>query len=239
MASFNEENLTLNLAHISEKLDIPKPTVSRIISALLEEGFVEKVPKSTKYRLGLKCYRLGLVAKKSGIVRDVAYEHMLDLRDRFNETVNLYVRDGKYRIVYEQVECFQNLKRSIVIGERFPLYAGAAGRCFLAYMKEHEIKKVLEEMVRVTDNTIMDPEIVRSRLEAVRQNGYEVSVSEREAGISSVAAPIFMPRGQEEMVIVLSGPSFRFSDAVIGEMCEEVKRVSVIISERLGIMMRS
>lgn len=231
LSCFNEENLALSLTEISEKLSIPLPTASRITGALLEEGFLEK--KDRLYRPGLQCHRLGVLAEKAGVIRNVARSHMVDLRDRFNETVNLYVRDGKYRVVYDQVECFHYLKRSVGIGEKFPLYAGAAGRCFMAYMEKNDVEKILEGLERITDNTIMDTGIIYKKLEAIRKNRYEVSAEEREEGISCVAAPILTSLKQVEVVLVLTGPSFRFTEGVVAEMAPAVKASAEKISTSL------
>ena len=234
LTCFDEENPALTLTDISKKLEIPLPTMSRIINALLEEGFLDKGIKDKNYRLGIKCYQLGVIAQKSGAIRRVAYGYMANLRDRFNETANLYVRDGKYRVVYDQAESFHYLKRSVSIGEKFPLYAGAAGRCFMAYMAESDVERIiLEELQRITENTIVDPEIIHARLQAIRENRYEVSAEEREEGISCVAAPIFTAPHQVEVVLVLTGPSFRFTKETVEAMIPAIKTAAESISAQL------
>ncbi len=233
LSCFGEERLTLTLTDIAERLEIPLPTISRIAGALLEEGFLEKGAKDRLYRPGIQCYRLGVLAGKSGVIRSAACGPMSDLRDRFNETANLYVRDGRYRVVYDQVECSHYLKRSVGIGEKFPLYAGAAGRCFMAYMEKGDVEKILEGLERITDNTIMDPAVIYAKLAAIRKNRYEISAEEREQGISCVAAPIFASHDRVGVVLVLTGPSFRFTDEVVAEMAPAVRAAAERISASL------
>ena len=234
LSCFDEEILALSLTDISRKLEIPLATASRIVGTLLKEGFLDKGINDKFYRLGLKCYRLGQLAQKSGVIRNLAYAYMSVLRDRFNETVNLYVRNGKYRVVYEQIESAHYLKRSARIGEKFPLFAGAAGRCFMAYMVQKDIEWILSDLERITENTIVDPNVIYSRIEAIRQNGYEVSAEEREEGISCVAAPIFSSPGQVAVVLVLTGPSFRFTSDVVDSMIPAIIETAKNISTKLN-----
>ncbi|MDR1730611.1 MAG: IclR family transcriptional regulator [Synergistaceae bacterium] len=234
LTCFNEDNMELRLSEIASKLDMPLPTASRIINALLEEGFIEREEKKKIYRLGVKCYYLGAIAQKAGLLRNIAYEQMAALRNQFNETVNLYVRDGKYRVVYDQMECSHSLRRSVRIGEKFPLYVGASGRCLMAYMLQSEVREILKDAVKITEHTIVDIEPVNARLEEIRRNGYDISVSEREEGILCVASTILEAWKKAAGVIALTGPSFRFTDDVLSVAIPAVKNAAAAVSARLN-----
>src|ERR1039457_3431627 len=47
---------------LAEKLGLHKSTVHRLVAVLQRNGFVEREPASTKYRLGWRIFELGMVA---------------------------------------------------------------------------------------------------------------------------------------------------------------------------------
>lgn len=222
------------MTEISRELGIPLSTASRLAKALEETGFLQRDQDTRFFTPGFSCYLLGSIAKKTGGLRTMALPYMEQLRERFNETVNLYIREGDSRICYEQVESSFNLKRSAKLGDRFPLWAGASGRCFLAFMPEQEVARHLSKAVSLTPNTIMDRAVVLEKNRMLRLRGYDLSVSEREQGVSSVAAPIFDASPQPVACMTLSGPTARFSDEMVAELITALKKTCLEISLKLG-----
>ena len=223
-----------SLTEIARELDMPLPTAARLTKALEERGFLERDKKSKLFSLGFQCYLLGSIAKKTGGLRTIALPYMENLRKQFNETVNLYVREGDSRICYEQVESSHNLKRSARLGARFPLWAGASGRCFLAFMIEEEVRRILGQVDPLTPNTILEKETVMEKNRTLRVLGYGISVSEREWGVSSVAVPIFDASAQPLACMTLSGPTARFTEEMVRELIPALKKACLEISLKLG-----
>lgn len=234
LSSFSWTKNAMTLTEIARERNLPLPTAARLIKALEEEGFLERNTKTKRYHLGFKCSLLGAIAKKTGILRMIASPYMEELRSMFNETVNLYLREGDIRVCYEQIESSFNLKRSAKLGDRFPLWAGAAGRCFLAFMKREEVDRILEEVEPLTANTILDKEQIYRKSLEVKTRGYSFSVSEREEGVSSVAAPIFDASMQPMACLTVSGPTSRFSEEMIAALIPEIKQRCLLISLKLG-----
>ncbi len=234
LSSFSWTKNAMTLTEIARERNLPLPTAARLIKALEEEGFLERNTKTKRFHLGFKCSLLGAIAKKTGILRMIASPYMEELRSMFNETVNLYLREGDIRVCYEQIESSFNLKRSAKLGDRFPLWAGAAGRCFLAFMKREEVDRILEEVEPLTANTILDKEQIYKKSLEVKTRGYSFSVSEREEGVSSVAAPIFDASMQPMACLTVSGPTSRFSEEMIAALIPEIKQRCLLISLKLG-----
>lgn len=223
-----------SLTEISRELDIPLSTASRLAKALEETGFLERDQETKLFTPGFSCYLLGSIAKKTGGLRTMALPYMEKLKEVFNETVNLYIREGDSRICYEQVESSYYLKRSAKLGDRFPLWAGASGRCFLAFMPEQEVIRHLDKAVSLTPNTILDKAVVLKKNSELRLRGFGLSVSEREQGVSSVAAPIFDASPQPVACMTLSGPTARFTEEMVSELITALKKTCLEISLKLG-----
>lgn len=234
LSSFSWTKNAMTLSEIARDRDLPLPTAARLAKALEEEGFLERDAKTKRYRLGFKCSLLGAIAKKTGVLRMIAAPYMEELKSMFNETVNLYLREGDIRICYEQIESSFNLKRSAKLGDRFPLWAGAAGRCFLAFMKKEEVDRILEKVEPLTANTILDKERIYQKNSEVKEKGYSFSVAEREEGVSSVAAPIFDASMQPVACLTVSGPTSRFSEEMIAALIPQLQRRCLLISLKLG-----
>ena len=234
LSCFSWTRTQMTLTEIARQQELPLPTAARLTRALEEEGFLERDKKTKVFQLGFKCYLLGSIAKKTGFLRTIALPHMEELRNLFNETVNLYVREGDWRICYEQVESSLNLKRSARLGARFPLWAGASGRCFMAFMEKEDVDRLLDEVQPLTENTILSREKVYEKNRELRKKGYGTSVAEREEGVSSVAVPIFDGSMQAVACMTLSGPTARFSEQMISALIPALKARCRDISLKLG-----
>lgn len=237
LSCFTWDMTSLTLTEIATCCGLSMPTASRIVRALEDEGFLERDSRTKAYHLGFKCYLLGSIARKMGGLRNIALPYMQELKQRFNETVNLYVREGFMRICYEQIESSLNLKRTAKLGARFPLWAGASGRCFLAFMEEEDVAAVLEEAEALTENTVLNISTVRELINRIRTEGFSISIAERERGVYSIAVPIIDGEGQAAGCMTLSGPSLRFTEDVTKEMIPALKETCLLISLKLGAPM--
>ena len=234
LSCFTWTRTHMSLTEIAKEVGLPLPTAARITKALEEDDFLTRDKKTKQYSLGVKCYLLGNIAKKTDILRSVALPYMEELRKRFNETVNLYVREGNFRICYEQIESSLNLKRAAKLGDRYPLWAAASGRCFLAFMDPEEVDRILDEVLPLTDNTIIDRHTVHKRNKILRERGFDTSHSEREEGVSSVAVPIFDVTMTSIACMTVAGPTARLTEKMIDELIPALKTCSYAISLKLG-----
>ena len=231
---FSEEHNELSMTEVAEALRLPLGTASRILNALVEEKFLERNERDKRYRLGVYCLKMGNIAKISGSLRLCALPFMEKLRERFNETVNMYIREGQTRVCYAQCEAISSLKRSVPIGSRYPLTAGAPGRCLLAWMPHDFITEAIRDIFPFTENTITDKGKIHAILEQTKREGYAISHSERESGVTAVAVPIFDAINSVCASICISGPEFRFTKEIVAEMISALRDTSSELSEILS-----
>ena len=210
--AFTWEAREMNLTEISEKISLAKSTTLRLLTALEEEGFIYKNPKTNHYKLGFDLYYLGLIAKESMDIRSVSRPHMENITHQTRETTNLYLLDYHDRVCFEQVESPMAIKRTVRIGERFPIWAGATGRSILAFMDRSVWVEMTKELVKLTEYTVAEPEEFIQELERIRQQGYAVSVGEKDYEVGCVAAPIFDSTQKVIGCLSVSGPKFRFPE---------------------------
>lgn len=233
LSCFNWYERELTLTEISKKLGLAKSTTARILSTLEKENFLVRDEKSNGYKLGLNVYYLGLVAKESMDLRNIAYPIMHELRNITKETINLYLLDGMERVCFDQIESPHFIKQTVKVGERFPLWDGATGKIILAYLDEGIWDEMSKQLEPITEYTIADPEEFIRLLGEYRVNGVAVTIGEKDYDIGCAASPIFDATGKVIGCISISGPSSRFAEDA-DKYSHLVKDAAKKISNQLG-----
>lgn len=217
----------LGVTQIAERLGLYKSTVHRLLAALESKGFIRHSAETGRYHLGLKALELASVYLASGDLPTVAYPEMIALRDRTQETVSLYVRDGTDRVRVQRAEGPLTVRRVVGLGERLPLYLGASGKVLLAWIPPVERSRLLDQ--------ILPPEFERSRLEseldAALRQGWSKSLEEREPGVASVAAPIMDRAERCVAAVAISGPLNRFD----GDLYDYLGRLALVSARAIGM----
>ena len=231
---FSKVQPELSVSEIAQKLDLPFPSAHRIVKTLIESGYIYKNQNTKLLSLGAKLYYLGKIASTSVNIINISLPLMENLRDKTNETVNLYFREGDYRICYEHAISNQTLKHSVELGKHLPLWAGASGKCFMAFLAPDHLEKVIAQAEKLTVNTITKREDFVNEIHKIMEKGFAISDSEREEGVSSVAAPIFNHESKMIACITISGPSFRILGAQLDSIIKNVTEYAAKISSLLG-----
>jgi hypothetical protein len=108
---FGHARPLLSLSEIVSAVRLPKTTVFRLLSSLVERGFCELDPKTGKYSLGFELVRLADIRRRQTNVHDVAIPVMRDIRNAVNEIVILSVLSGDFRVHIDFVEGLHPMRR--------------------------------------------------------------------------------------------------------------------------------
>ena len=234
LTSFDHDHPEMGVTELSRKLDLPKPTVYRILATLESGGFVQQKPNA-KYHLGFRMAELGLLALQQVSMRDEAMPFLRALREECQETVDLAVFEGGEMVYLEVLDSPQPVKIAVRAGRRLPAYCTASGKAYLAFTNRDDLEAVIARgMVACTPHTICDPDLLREDLRLTRERGYAISVEEFEIGIKAVAAPVTDNSGTVVAVIAVAGPAYRLPSERISELGEAVRRAAQGLSEHLG-----
>jgi len=233
---FNLEKPELGVTEISKALNIYKSNVHNILSTLAEKSFVEKNPKTDKYKLGIKFFELGSVVIKNMDLRRIAYPYIEKLSKEFNETVHLGILDKGRVVSVEREESDKSLCSHIEIGKRTPLHCTAVGKAIMAYLSEGEVSLIVKEkgLEKFTENTITTKEELEKELKKIREQGYTVDNMEHEEGVRCVAGPIRDYTGKVIASMSISGPAFRINESNVPNIVKKVKEYCDCISKEMG-----
>lgn len=120
------EREPLALADLVARTGLARPTAHRLAVALEAHRFLRR-DTAGRFALGPRALALGQAAASTYPLRDVALPHLRALRDRTEESVQLYVRDGDRRVCIASLESPHGLRTIVAEGADLPLDAGSGG----------------------------------------------------------------------------------------------------------------
>jgi IclR family KDG regulon transcriptional repressor len=217
-------------SEISREFKYGKSTVIRLLQTMELRGFVKQEQDTGYYELGLKVLELAqnFLAQQHDITA-LAIDQIQALWQKYGETVGLYVRDGDARVCIYRLESPRPLRHSVGVGQVFPLYLGASGKTFLAYMSQDEVETLLARCNVDSDRVRR----LREELPEIRRKGIAYSFGEREPGLGSIAAPILDRQGTPIAALFISGPLQRLTPDRFQEMAEPLSVATQTIHRKI------
>ncbi len=188
------------LAELVTTTHLARPTVHRLALALEHHHLVGR-DSTGAFVLGRRFADLAAAVGEDRLVA-AALPVLTTLRDRTAESSQLYRRHGSHRICIAAVDRPVGLRDSIPVGTTMTMTAGSAAKVLLAW-----------EAPEVFHPALAQARFTASDLAVVRDQGFAQSASEREAGVSSVSAPVWGTAGTVIAAVSISGPSERLGSS--------------------------
>jgi IclR family acetate operon transcriptional repressor len=224
-----------SLAEITRQVDLPKSTVSRMLTTLEKLGAVERLGPSEGFRIGSAIVTLAAQVAYPRTLAALARPYLQTLAQAAGETVCLSVLEGDQVYYIDQIDSWRNLRLKDWTGQRLPLYATSDGKLFLSDFSAEALEAYLRQpLTPYSANTLTDPHRLRQALAEIRQQGFAWNQREYDPDLVGLAAPIRDQSGRMVASICVFGPFFRFPPAGQRDaMIELTVQTAVQISERL------
>jgi IclR family KDG regulon transcriptional repressor len=217
------------LTELAGRLDLPSPTLFRLLATLVEQGYVLKTPAS-RYRLTLKAWEIGARVAGRLPLRAVARPFLEQLAAKTAETVHLSLREGDGIVIVDKVDSPQAVRVDTYVGQRAPLHCSATGKAFLAFAGVNGAS-----LSRYTDATITDRRALAKELDEVRRLGWAKNRGEWREGVCAAAVPIRDARQAVAAVLSVTVPTPRFSnDALRRRLLPPLKASGAALSAELA-----
>jgi IclR family acetate operon transcriptional repressor len=227
----------VGLVELANRTGLQPSTTHRLLTTLIECGYVVQDPQTSRYRLSHKVLELaGGPEHRIERLRTAVRPHLVAIRDATEETTNLCVLD-RFTVVYvDQAESWHAVRMLTEIGRRVPAHACGAGKIMLAHHPPEALASLLarEPFERLTPHTLRTAAELQKELERARQRGFAVDDEEFEDGVACVAAPILGPGDRVLAAISVSGPAARLMRGDLGELGKLVLRHVREVSQELG-----
>jgi DNA-binding IclR family transcriptional regulator len=202
----------LTLADLHEGTELPKPTLVRLLTALVELQFVVRVDERPAFRLGHKVMALARAYTGSLDISQVAGRYLGELAERTRQTSNLGVLDGT-RVLHVCVRLPERqLRFETAVGERAHTHCTGLGKMLLARLPAAEVAAHVEGFEALTDRTIGDLPTLERELKKTGRRGYAFDDNEHSEGLRCLAVPVEVA-GATIAAVSVSGPSAEFGPA--------------------------
>jgi len=230
--SFRGDGTLLGVSQVAERANLPKSTAHRLLHLLVEHGYIERV--DARYRLSRAIFELGNMISdcRPRSMRAIAMPFMTELYEATHATVHLAVLDGCDVLYVEKIYGHQGVNLPSRVGGRVPALCTALGKAILAFSPADRVEAALRMPIpRLTPRTIVNPAVLRSILQHVRETGVADDSEGATLGARCLAAPVLARDGAVLGAVSLSFPT---SERISALAIRQLKRSAALIGEMLA-----
>lgn len=227
-----------NQAQAARAIGINRTTLFRLLHTLEAEGLIEDVAGNGNFVLGAGILELAGRKISSLDVAQVASPVLARLASETRLSCHLAILEGREVLYVVRQAPNVPLVSNVQVGTRLPAHAATMGRAILAHMPWDDVKerfrgRQLQAITSKTATTLAD---LARQLEHDRAAGISDSSSYYEAGIDSIAAPIFDHTGNVIAAINVSGPerAFQGHEGRRNEITRALIEAAREICQRMG-----
>lgn len=215
------------VTEIAQGLELNKSTAYGLIRTLENMNYLVKNQETDDYYLSLKILELASHIHRDMPIIDIAKPYLLELVDRFGETVHLVTANDSDIAYIDKVDSPKSIRVETSVGEYRGLYCTGVGKAVLANRPDDQVDLYLEttELKAYTDHTITDPEELREELIQTRSRGYAIDDEETYHELYCIAVAICDGTGTPQYAISISMPKYRINDQLELEMVQTLKRI--------------
>ncbi|WP_298255224.1 IclR family transcriptional regulator [uncultured Arthrobacter sp.] len=189
----------LTAKEIAATLDIPVPTVYRLLKTLVESDHLVHLKDDSRYALGYKVHALDTSLRRQVNTPSAVMRLIMELHSRGEAAAYYAVHRGDHIVVAHVVDSPAH-RRITPMGFGFndAAHATAFGKILLAGMDPARRRAYLARhgMPAMTDHTLGTMEALDEELERVREDGIAKEREEFILGASCLGAPVMNAAGQ-------------------------------------------
>jgi DNA-binding IclR family transcriptional regulator len=201
-------------ADLVRSTELPKQTVHRLVSMLVQAGLVVSEPGGKRLQLGRRVETFALNTLMHGETRAQRHALLRALVERIGETCNLAALVGSEVVYLDRVETQWELRVNLAPGSVVPLHASASGKLLFSLMPANQRARLLDVLPRrsYTDKTITDRKALEAELASTAKHALGVNRGEHIRGLIAIAVPVLdPPSGQAMAALAVQAPVGRMA----------------------------
>jgi DNA-binding IclR family transcriptional regulator len=219
------------LSDVASELGMSKSTVHRLLSELIELGYVERVAAKNLYQPTLRMWEIGTAVVADLPIKQVASPALEELHRRTGETVSLTVRSGDDVVYLDKIISPRPIRFTTRVGSRVPAPLTAGGKAILSLSDDG--REVVERVAaRVAPDHAFDVDRALKELTETRRRGY--ATSRANPGVVSIAAAVIDRDDVPIAALSVSAPTVRLTKDQRAEAVEAVLMTVTNLTESLG-----
>lgn len=236
LSNFADGNTPIGTVELSERLELNKTTVNRIMNTLKKHDFLEQNPMTKQYSLGPKIAKLGksILRSLEGQTTIIAQPYADRLRDEVGETVHIEVLSGNRTYLAYAARGPNPVSVSITVGDLTSPFSHAGAKSMAAFTSPEEVDKLLKSGVpSFSVRSLIDDWKNNSTYGVLIKQGVTIDDCEFDENIYAIAAPVFDTNCKAMAAVVVVAPFMRKKDLERNHVIERIKETASLISGRL------
>ncbi len=191
LRAFTPADLMLGNRDIADRTGLPKATVSRLTYTLTLLGYLTRIERFQKYRLGSGVLSLGYPLLASLQVRQIARPYMEDIARHTGCTVNLGMRDRLGVVYVDTIRADAGNLYQPDIGSTRPLLCTSIGRALVLGVTPNERLAILNRLkVEDPERFALDLPMFEADQKQFRSRGFCYSAGDWRREVHAVAVPV-------------------------------------------------
>ena len=235
LRAFSQGAVVMGNQDIARITGLPKPTVSRMTYTLTKLGYLSYSPQLEKYQLDSGVLALGYAYVSNLRVRQLAKPYLDEFARTTNTSVGLTCRDRLSMIYVENCRPAETTSLRMDVGVRLPLATTAAGRAYLAAMKDEERSHVIAALKdRHPDNWSELEAGMQRSFDDYAKHGFCLSLGDWDRNVNAAGVPLFLQDGTL-MALTCGAPSYLVSEEKVKNQLAHQLAMLARDVERLGV----
>ena len=199
-------------ADLACQLNIPKPSIHRLLNQLEDDGFVQ-----TNLR-GLILPSAKMHSIAWGVLHTERFSAarraiLQELTEEIDETCGIAVPRGTEMVYYDRVQSDWPLQIDLQVGSHTPSWCTASGKLYLSSLPRERRRRIIDKLplMQYTRNTIVDTQILEAELEQIKVSRVGTDNQEFVDGMVACAVPINNSSGKLCACLFTNAPVIRKS----------------------------
>lgn len=225
----------MSLDELTSALQLPKPTVFRILALLKDSALLRRDSGSKRYAIGPRLAAFAIDLWRNDSLRTGWHRALEDVVAETGESCNLTLLEGNQVLYLDRVETTHPLRLHLESGTRVPLHCTASGKLFLCNLPEADARRLLgeEPYERFTDHTLTDFASLRAELKRVKRTGIGTHDCELFDDSVAIAVPIVVAGAGVFAAVAVHAPASRASIKSSMRFVDALRRAAATIAPTL------
>lgn len=200
----------LSLTAISEKLCLPKGTISPILKTLTAMNYIRL--ENGVYQIGFKSFELGLSFYGKMDSLSMIQAEMQDIVRLVGEICQMGILSGRNVFYVLKENSNEPIEIVSAVGRKIPAHMTGLGKALLSGKSDHELQALYADYTfeACTPKTVTGLDALLQQIHSVRKTGLAFENEESQEGICCVAVPLKFD-GQVKAAISVTIPKFRYN----------------------------
>ncbi|WP_319200389.1 IclR family transcriptional regulator C-terminal domain-containing protein [uncultured Ilyobacter sp.] len=230
---FDNNNKTLTLNNISEKLELNINTTRGITNTLVFNNLLDHNLENNTYSLGSFYITKSNLSYSNTVnkLKFITKPYLKELAEKYKVSSRLQIVFGSEIMSVKTIN--PESSYYILATEDYmplPLHATSSGKLFLKYNQNNSVFENLK-FEKFTKFTILDEKRLIENLKEIDKNGYSLEFGETGLGVSSIAVPILNEDGSLFATISITGLTPVIKD-ILKHASEEMLKYKEIITKK-------